>query len=127
MRRPILTTPVNLKIGKVIVVSSMYLKVAWATKMFSKHNTIMDQSFMTYTLTDDPGVSNTVGIRVTFCVICISWNSEASYSNLSIGYLTAVSSPYMAFTPTYPPNQDNTFFYKNKTYNLAILSHLFML
>ena len=47
----------NLKLGKVIVVSSIYIRLVWASKLFSSANTIMDQSFQILTKAEDPTVS----------------------------------------------------------------------
>jgi hypothetical protein len=56
-RRPVAPSTDYLKLGKVMIVSSNYLKVSWATKLFSKANTIMDQPFLTIVKADDPKVS----------------------------------------------------------------------
>ena len=45
-----------MKLGKVIVVSSIYLKVSWASKLFSSTNTLMDQAFSTVLKANDPNV-----------------------------------------------------------------------
>jgi hypothetical protein len=56
-RRPVVTFTDYVKLGKVIVVSSNYMKVAWATKLFSRANILMDQPFMVVNKANEPNVS----------------------------------------------------------------------